>query len=110
MKTYQDMSKEELLIEKEALEKQYKEVKEKKLNLNMSRGKPSAAQLDLSMPMLDAVNSESCVIDSEGNDCRNYGVMDGLQECKELMAEMVGVSPEQVIVFGNASLTKTDSE
>lgn len=105
MKTYQNMTHDELLKEKEALEKEYTKVKEKKLNLNMSRGKPSSEQLDLSMPMMDFLNGSSDMLDSEGNDCRNYGVMDGLKECKELMASLVNTSPDNVIIYGNASLT-----
>ena len=49
MKTYAEMSKEELLKEKESLEQQFKEVESKGLNLNMARGKPSEAQLNLSL-------------------------------------------------------------
>lgn len=105
MKTYQNMTRDELLKEKEALEEQYKKVKEKKLNLNMSRGKPSSEQLDLSMPMMDFLNGKSDMLDSEGNDCRNYGILDGLKECKELMASLVHTSPENVIIYGNASLS-----
>lgn len=105
LKTYLNMTRDELLKEKEVLEEQYKKVQEKHLNLNMSRGKPSSEQLDLSMPMMDFLNGSSDMLDSEGNDCRNYGVMDGLKECKELMASLVHTSPENVIIYGNASLT-----
>ncbi|MDO5411345.1 MAG: aminotransferase [Lachnospiraceae bacterium] len=104
MKAYQNMTYDELLSEKEALEAQYKEVKEQKLNLNMARGKPSKAQLALSMPMLDILNSESDIMDDEGNDCRNYGVMEGLLECRELIGSLVGVPAENVIMGGNSSL------
>lgn len=105
LKAYQNMTVEELLKEKESLEKQYREVKAKNLNLNMSRGKPADEQLDLSMPMMDIMNSQSDMNDQNGNDCRNYGVMDGVWECKELMGSLVGVKPQNVIVYGNASLT-----
>ncbi|MDD7389528.1 MAG: aminotransferase class I/II-fold pyridoxal phosphate-dependent enzyme [Lachnospiraceae bacterium] len=105
MKTYRNMTRDELLKEKEALEEEYRKVKEKKLNLNMSRGKPSSEQLDLSMPMMDFLNGTSDMLDSEGNDCRNYGVLDGLNDCKELMASLVHTSPENVIIYGNASLS-----
>ena len=56
LKTYLNMTRDELLKEKEVLEEQYKKVQEKHLNLNMSRGKPSSEQLDLSMPMMDFLN------------------------------------------------------
>lgn len=105
MKTYQNMLREELLAEKEALEKQYREVKEQKLNLNMARGKPSREQLDLSMPMMDVLPSDQDPLDEAGNDCRNYGVMEGLEECRRMMADLVEVPSENVLVYGNASLT-----
>jgi len=89
---------------KAELEAKYKEAQAKDLHLDMSRGKPSADQLNLSMPMLDVLNSESDLKDSTGLDCRNYGVLDGLKDAKALLAGMTGVSPENVIVYGNASL------
>lgn len=105
MKTYQNMTREELLSEKEELEKRYQAVKELKLNLNMSRGKPSDSQLDLSMPMLDVLNSSSHMVDSEGNDCRNYGILDGLPDCRKLMASLVNTPIENILIYGNASLS-----
>ena len=105
MKAYQNMTREELLSEKEELEKQYSAVKEEHLNLNMSRGKPSDSQLDLSMPMLDVLNSHSDMVDAEGNDCRNYGILDGLPECRKLMASLVHVPVENILIYGNASLS-----
>ena len=59
MVAYNELSKEELLNLKGELENQFSEVKAKGLNLDMSRGKPSAAQLDLAMGMMDFLNSES---------------------------------------------------
>ena len=59
MRTYAEMSKEELLKEKESLEQQFKEVESKGLNLNMARGKPSEAQLNLSNGLMDVLNSDS---------------------------------------------------
>lgn len=104
MKPYRELTKEELVQLKTELEAKYKEAQAKDLHLDMSRGKPSADQLDLSMPMLDVLNSESDLKDSTGLDCRNYGVLDGLKDAKALLAGMTGVSPENVIVYGNASL------
>ena len=74
---YNDMSKEELLALKESLNKEYAEAKAKGLALDMSRGKPSPAQLDLT---------------------------NGIPEAKKLMADMMGTTPDHVIVYGNASL------
>jgi DNA-binding transcriptional MocR family regulator len=105
MKPYCEMSRDELLKLKAELEAAYEDVKGKGLKLDMSRGKPSAAQLDLSMDMLDTVNSESSMKTEGGVDCRNYGVLDGIPEAKKLMGDMMGVAPENVAVFGNASLT-----
>lgn len=101
---YNDMSKEELLVLKESLNKEYAEAKAKGLALDMSRGKPSAKQLDVSLGLLDTINSSSDLKALDGTDCRNYGVLDGIPEAKKLMADMMGTTPDHVIVYGNASL------
>lgn len=101
---YNDMSKEELLSLKESLNKEYAEAKAKGLALDMSRGKPSAKQLDVSLGLLDTINSSSDLKALDGTDCRNYGVLDGIPEAKKLMADMMGTTPDHVIVYGNASL------
>ena len=101
---YNDMSKEELLALKESLNKEYAEAKAKGLALDMSRGKPSAKQLDVSLGLLDTINSSSDLKALDGTDCRNYGVLDGIPEAKQLMADMMGTTPDHVIVYGNASL------
>ena len=104
MLAYRDLTKEqleeELLKQKEA----YKEICAKNISLDMSRGKPGPDQLDLSMDMLDVFNSKSELKSENGFDCRNYGVMDGIPEAKKLMADIMGTKPENVIVYGNASL------
>lgn len=105
MKAYQQMTKEELLTLKKELEKSYEEAKEKGLKLDMSRGKPETAQLDMAMDILDTVNSISDMKTEDGVDCRNYGVLDGIPEAKQLMADMMGTTPDHVIIYGNASLT-----
>ena len=105
MKSYKEMSKEELAALKTELEKAYEDAKGKGLKLDMSRGKPSVAQLDMTMPIMDVLNAESDLRTEAGVDCRNYGVMDGIPEAKTLMGAMMGVAPEKVIVCGNASLT-----
>lgn len=104
MKTYDQMTREELLQEQEKLQKEYKGFEEAGLQLNMARGKPERAQLDLSMPMMDLLDSKSDCRAEDGTDCRNYGELDGIPEAKQLMAEIMECRPEQVIVFGNASL------
>lgn len=105
MKSYREMSKEELAAVKNELEKAYEEAKGKGLNLDMSRGKPSVSQLDMTMGIMDVFDSSSILKTEAGMDCRNYGLMDGIPEAKALMGEMMGVPAENVIVCGNASLT-----
>lgn len=98
------MSKDELLTLKAALEEEYKTLEGKGLNLNMARGKPGCSQLALSMPMLDVINSGSDMRTVLGNDTRNYGDLDGIGECRKLMADMMSVQKDNVIVCGNSSL------
>ncbi len=104
MKTYQELSREELMDLKSQLEEEYEEAKRKGLALDMSRGKPSVAQLQIGMGLMDVLNSESDMKTDGGFDTRNYGLMDGIPEAKKLMADMMQVDPENVIVCGNASL------
>lgn len=104
MKSYTEMSKEELLALHEELEAKYQDAKALNLALDMSRGKPASAQLDLSMPMMSILDENSVLKAENGMDCRNYGILDGIPEAKQLMADMVGTNPENVIVYGNSSL------
>ena len=104
MKSYKSMSKEELMALREELEKAYIDAKGKGLNLNMARGKPSKAQLDLSMGIFDVLDSKANAITDDGIDIRNYGELTGIPEAKKLMADMIGAPVENVYVFGNASL------
>lgn len=104
MKPYREMSREELLQLKTELEARYQEVQAQNLHLDMSRGKPSAEQLDISMGMMDVLNSGVDLKDSEGVDCRNYGVLDGVKQAKELLGQMSEVSPDKIIIYGNSSL------
>lgn len=104
MQKYQEMTREELLVEKATLEKQFEEIKALNLKLDMSRGKPSAEQLDISMDILDVLDSKSVIKSENGMDLRNYGILDGIPEAKRLMAEMMGCDEKNVIVYGNASL------
>ena len=89
-------------MNKELLDR-FNELKSKGFSLDMTRGKPSKEQLDLSMPMLDVLNSKSDMM-SDNVDTRNYGVLDGIEECKALFADLLGVSSKNIIVFGNSSL------
>ena len=103
MKPYSLMTPDELLQEKAAVLAQFEAAKAQNLNLDMSRGKPSKAQLDLSMPMLnDPLTAEDCL--TGGTDVRNYGVLAGLPEARALFADLLDTVPERVFVGGNASL------
>ena len=104
MQQYQEMTKEELLLEKASLEAEFEKIKALGLKLDMSRGKPSAEQLDLSMGILDAIDSSTALVSENGMDLRNYGVLDGIPEAKRILAEMLGCSENSVIVYGNSSL------
>lgn len=105
MKSYKEMNKEELTTLKAELEQAYEDAKGRGLKLDMSRGKPSASQLDMTMPIMDILDSKSILKTEAGMDCRNYGLMDGIPEAKALMGEMMGVPADKVVVCGNASLT-----
>ena len=105
MESYQNLSKEQLRALKSELEASYEEKKALNLQLDMSRGKPSPSQLDVSLGLMDALNSNSVLKSEDGTDCRNYGVLDGIPEAKKLMADMMGTTADHIIIFGNASLT-----
>ena len=105
MKPYSELTREELLALKEELESAFEEIKGKGLKLDMSRGKPATAQLDMAEGLLGIVNTNDEVYTEDGTDCRNYGLLTGIPEAKKLFADICEVKPEQVIVYGNASLT-----
>ncbi len=101
---YNEMSRDELVSLKNKLEKEYEEIKALGLSLDMSRGKPGADQLDLSVDMLNVmVNAEDCKAEN-GFDCRNYGVLDGIPECKKLFADMLQVDVKNIVIGGSSSL------
>jgi len=89
---------------KSILTKRYQQFKAKNLNMDMTRGKPCPEQLDLSLDMLDIVNSRQFKA-GDGTDCRNYGGVEGLAEARVLFANLLGVEPNEIIISGNASLT-----
>ncbi|WP_444657824.1 aminotransferase class I/II-fold pyridoxal phosphate-dependent enzyme [Caproiciproducens sp. R2] len=104
MLQFLSMSDSELSKVKADLQSRYDQFKAQGLKLNMARGKPATDQLNLSMKMLDTLNSGSDMHSSTGDDCRNYGLPDGLPELRELFAEMMGVDDHNIIVGGNSSL------
>ena len=99
-RTYQEMTKDELLREQESLLARYKEFQAKGLQLDMSRGKPCKEQLDLSVGMNDVKDYVS-----GGVDVRNNGILDGIVSCKQLFAVLLEVPAENVIIGPNESLT-----
>ena len=104
MKKYSELTREELEALQKELKAKYKEYQAKDLKLNMARGKPCVEQLDLSMGMMDVLSSASDLTCDDGTDCRNYGVLDGIKEAQELLADMMEVPPDHIIIYGNSSL------
>ena len=104
MKPYAEMTKEELKELKAQLKAEYKEYQGRGLNLNMARGKPCTEQLDLSMGMMDVLSSDVDLTCEDGTDCRNYGVLDGIREAKELIGDMMENPVDSIIIYGNSSL------
>ena len=104
MKAYSEMTKEELLAEQKVLNEEYQKYLAMNLHLDMSRGKPCKEQLDISMGMMDVLNSKVDLRSEDGTDCRNYGCLDGIPEAKELMGDMMENHPDNIIIYGNSSL------
>ncbi|MBE6720059.1 MAG: aminotransferase class I/II-fold pyridoxal phosphate-dependent enzyme [Ruminococcaceae bacterium] len=100
MTKYTDMTKEQLVAEKTVLQKKFDDYKAMGLNLDMSRGKPSKEQLDLSMDLLNVTDYVE-----DGIDLRNYGIIDGIPSCKKLFADLLGVESKNILLGPNASLS-----
>lgn len=98
------MNKQQLLDFKTQTEAEYGKFKAQGLSLDMSRGKPAPDQLELSMDMLNVFDDKIYKSES-GFDCRNYGLLDGIPEAKKLFAPMIGVNTDEIIIFGNSSLS-----
>lgn len=88
-----------------SLQEQYEGYRNRKLSLDLSRGKPCPEQLDLAMGMLDLLKSDNYPWSKEGIDLRNYGGVDGIPEAKELFAQILEVDSNEIIIGGNSSLT-----
>jgi len=100
MVEFAEMNSKTLQEYEAGLLKRYEDFKSRKLKYDMSRGNPCKEQLDLSMGMLDIKDYKSC----DGRDCRNYGVLDGIPEAKQLFAELIEADLDEVIVGGNSAL------
>ncbi len=104
MKSYCKMSKDELTREREILLKEYNDYIAKNLKLDMSRGKPSSAQLNVSNEIFDVINSSSDFIAEDGIDTRNYGDLYGIEEAKKYFADVLDVDKDMVMAGGSSSL------
>ena len=102
---YNEMTKAELLKLREELMSAYEEKKGLGLNLSMARGKPSKSQIELSMPMLNILDENTNFVGEDKFDVRNYGVLSGIKEAKKFFADILGVKPENIVIYGSASLT-----
>ncbi len=103
MSAYSERSRQELLTEQETIRREFEDLKSRGLSLNMARGKPGKAQLDLVSDIFNVFQKAEDFV-SDGIDCRNYGELSGLPAAKRLFADILGCRPEQVFVGGNASL------
>ncbi|MBQ7931225.1 MAG: aminotransferase, partial [Clostridia bacterium] len=103
-KPYSEYTKDELrnmlLLEQSKLDRW----SEMNLTLDLTRGKPNQAQLDLSSGMLNIVSDRGDCFSEQGLDCRNYGILDGLPETKRLFSDLLGIPAERILVLGNSSL------
>ena len=104
MKPYIEMTVEELTEELASLKAQYRKLQALGMRLDMSRGKPCQEQLDLSMGMMDVLDSASDLTCEDGTDCRNYGQLTGIEEARVLLGDMMENNPKDIIIYGNSSL------
>lgn len=91
----------EMLAEEQAKLDKWSEMN---LTLDLTRGKPNQAQLDLSSGMLSIISDRGDCFSASGLDCRNYGILDGLPETKKLFGDLLNIPPERILVLGNSSL------
>jgi DNA-binding transcriptional MocR family regulator len=89
--------------DKAKFQESYDAFKARGLKLNLTRGKPSSAQLDLSVELLSLPGSDDYIAEG-ATDCRNYGGLQGLAEARALFSGIMGAAPDQVVVANNSSL------
>ncbi len=103
MTNYRNLPKAEAESLYSSLMTKYQEYLSKELSLDLSRGKPNADQLDASAEMLTMpLSRDMCIVN--GNDYRNYGILDGIKEAKQLFSDLLGLKAENIVVCGNSSL------
>jgi len=101
---YLEMTPQELKAEYGSILKKWQEVKERNLHLDMSRGKPEIRQLNLCEEMMVALKTPDDFKNQDGFDVRNYGLPDGISECKEIFSSLLGVRADEIFIGGNSSL------
>lgn len=104
VKTYEQMSREELEIEQARLKAEYESFKARGLKLDLSRGKPSHKQLDMMTGMLDCLHTTEDCQSAGGFDCRNYGALNGTPEAQKLFSDLLGIPEKNIFIGGNSSL------
>ena len=104
---YSEMDKQALEAEKQKCVERLGKYSKDDISLDLSRGKPSKEQLELSMKMLDVLDHHSLLDSESGQDCRNYGGLDGIPEAKRLLAHMMGTHSVNTIIGGNSSRNHT---
>ena len=103
-KPYQEMTTDELLAVCAAEQEKLDRWSDMNLTLDLTRGKPNQAQLDLSSGLLSIVSTRGDCFSASGLDCRNYGVLDGLPETKQLFSDLLELPAGNILVLGNSSL------
>ncbi len=104
MKLLKDYTTEQLLEFEQAAQKRYDEIASQKISLNMARGKPAPDQLQLSDEIYSLSMKDVGYVSESGEDCRNYGILFGIEECRKLFGEILGVDYKNVIACGSSSL------
>lgn len=104
MKSYIEMTKEELQAELQQVKSEFEAYKAKGLKLNMARGKPGNEQVSLSMGMMDVLTSKDSLLTEDGMDCRNYGELSGIVDAKKLFGRYMGVQEDEIFIGGSSSL------
>ena len=103
-KSFSEMSYEELKALIAAEQKKLDHWSDMDLTLDLTRGKPNQAQLDLSSGMLNIISDRGDCFSASGLDCRNYGILDGLPETKKLFSDLLDIPAKNILVLGNSSL------